>query len=1353
MEQQVVFGKVAFTPKGEWLSKEKYERYDMTYKGACIYISLKDENKAALDDETAWVKYFEYGRITTEKIADEGITNEKLKDGLISWAKLDDNVKNIIASREEGGVALSNQLGNSEKIGISQKKLTEEITDIKRQVGSIADEEDLTVVKKAGLTQQVELKLKDKAYDPDVHSGMGRKYLRKNNVVVGGIPFMGIVENVNAAEGDEEEIIDEVFFDRVRERFVGAIVSLDPTTQAKSYSFLMQWEDYGTMAYSLYVPISISRMYDLNGVPYKWSGTDLVVYDGADRGEKVKNVLTQAMLQDADGHNLENTIFHIQYDYTLDGESIEVPAGSILLFEGGSISNGTLTGDFTVVKAIGTEVFHNVTLPGNVESIDKEVADLKAMDNDLSGRITEEANRAMGSETNLQQGIGGLDSRLQQVEGLAELSVEGGQIGIASATDFTNRTAEGDLKIPTVGAILNAADDEPTAGSDKLVKSKFVLDNKAEQKLSIDSARVPFEHRSIKGLGSGYLEYLDNDTRIKIELPSENIKSVKIIDKETYNFITVCLFENYIPTNKFIQLQPSSYTDIQNSIKSITNFVPNKILIVLSKKDGSSLIDVTDIQDIIDIKTIYGTSKQYYYKKPLYVYSSGVITYDDYNKSITFTAGTKIIIRDINLDLKTVTINENTSFIFNNSTTTFVFLRGEQILGGISSDIKDTDLVLFFFSWNAQSIAGGELFNSLEIQANKLEIQANTNESQSFIGANYSFEHGGYVGVSSGVVSLTSANIRCRFIVKVSKIKSIRFKNNYKGAAILLQNCYIPTSVFYPIRTTATSGTINIKEYITEAEFDVKYLMCTIVKGNNEDMSDLESIDDAIEIIPEDGFIKTTTRITQKSFCCMQGSISQSTGLYPTLLQYYVDYSYTPSFIKYRGKLKVLSEWPVAVFWYDQEQNIISYETKSEAPYEFENDNAYFFRIRIAKGWIRNAVIESYWEGDDEVYQKLPIDDGYQHLTFGVHIKKGVVLDNTSSQIDSGFVKTLNHGVIHLPESYRENCEATPLIIYLHGAAERYSVTSNRFGNNVRYSPEWSAAGFAQLDVDMTPEIYNTGTTSGTVHTGDDYECVVAAYQWVINHFNIRKDGVYLFGRSRGGMAVLSILGKYNYSEMPIICALSNAGANSMLLYGLFRQTTATWWRIFCESNGLDTLNPPTYTSGLLVDNYNIVEFLRNNIDIWWDKTMVALRLIVNNPTEYKTPIDIFNLLVSSYTSSSNKGKTFIQDFVEKCEFRSPVPLRFDWCAGDTIQTWESTSYGNYGSAGKNGFVNNKLTGNAIYRRWPSCPSGNEPHYHEKFNLYEGQYTLPNGAVVENPSMAQVEWLLWALSQDNRFIS
>ena len=63
--------------------------------------------------------------------------------------------------------------------------------------------------------------------------------------------------------------------------------------------------------------------------------------------------------------------------------------------------------------------------------------------------------------------------------------------------------------------------------------------------------------------------------------------------------------------------------------------------------------------------------------------------------------------------------------------------------------------------------------------------------------------------------------------------------------------------------------------------------------------------------------------------------------------------------------------------------------------------------------------------------------------------------------------------------------------------------------------------------------------------------------------------------------------------------------------------------------------------------------------------------------------------------------------------------------------------------------MNNKLTGNAIYRRWPSCPEGDEPHYHEYFNLED--YTLPNGVGIEDASMAMTEWLLWAMGQDERF--
>lgn len=67
------------------------------------------------------------------------------------------------------------------------------------------------------------------------------------------------------------------------------------------------------------------------------------------------NTLTQAMINDA------NTIYHIQYDYTL-AANITIPANCVLLFEGGSISGAyTLTGNDTniiadLVKIFGTEL-------------------------------------------------------------------------------------------------------------------------------------------------------------------------------------------------------------------------------------------------------------------------------------------------------------------------------------------------------------------------------------------------------------------------------------------------------------------------------------------------------------------------------------------------------------------------------------------------------------------------------------------------------------------------------------------------------------------------------------------------------------------------------------------------------------------------------------------------------------------------------------------------------------------------------------------------------------------------------------------------------------------------------------
>lgn len=60
-----------------------------------------------------------------------------------------------------------------------------------------------------------------------------------------------------------------------------------------------------------------------------------------------------------------DTIYVIRYDFDLDGEEVTIPAGCVLEFDGGSISNGTLNGDNTVIWSGLEKIFEtDITIGG-----------------------------------------------------------------------------------------------------------------------------------------------------------------------------------------------------------------------------------------------------------------------------------------------------------------------------------------------------------------------------------------------------------------------------------------------------------------------------------------------------------------------------------------------------------------------------------------------------------------------------------------------------------------------------------------------------------------------------------------------------------------------------------------------------------------------------------------------------------------------------------------------------------------------------------------------------------------------------------------------------------------------------
>lgn len=72
------------------------------------------------------------------------------------------------------------------------------------------------------------------------------------------------------------------------------------------------------------------------------------------------NTLTQHMMRKP------NTIYIIQYDYCLAGQTIEVPENCVLQFEGGSFRNGTLQGSKTkVISKFDNVIFSNIDFSGS----------------------------------------------------------------------------------------------------------------------------------------------------------------------------------------------------------------------------------------------------------------------------------------------------------------------------------------------------------------------------------------------------------------------------------------------------------------------------------------------------------------------------------------------------------------------------------------------------------------------------------------------------------------------------------------------------------------------------------------------------------------------------------------------------------------------------------------------------------------------------------------------------------------------------------------------------------------------------------------------------------------------------
>lgn len=207
----------------------------------------------------------------------------------------------------------------------------------------LPDEEDLTKSAPDAKGNSY-LSLKDRQYEPDKYSGLGRKILRRRVVEIED-PIYGIQEKNLLLQADfsEENTIYEIRYDfDFKNNTINIPKGCILSYQGGSLS-------NGTIAYNstliegneVIKNISIEGEYNYIGET-RDSIYNPTIHSGLGRKFLQKNiingvnVLTQDMLQ------YTNTVYIVKYDFSLNGETIILPINSYIEYEGGSISNGNI---------------------------------------------------------------------------------------------------------------------------------------------------------------------------------------------------------------------------------------------------------------------------------------------------------------------------------------------------------------------------------------------------------------------------------------------------------------------------------------------------------------------------------------------------------------------------------------------------------------------------------------------------------------------------------------------------------------------------------------------------------------------------------------------------------------------------------------------------------------------------------------------------------------------------------------------------------------------------------------------------------------------------------------------------
>ena len=122
-----------------------------------------------------------------------------------------------------------------------------------------------------------------------------------------------------------------------------------------------------------------------------------------------------------------------------------------------------------------------------------------------------------------------------------------------------------------------------------------------------------------------------------------------------------------------------------------------------------------------------------------------------------------------------------------------------------------------------------------------------------------------------------------------------------------------------------------------------------------------------------------------------------------------------------------------------------------------------------------------------------------------------------------------------LPQNYNPNGAPVRLVIYVQGSGGSHWTDRSFNGSDNLRALYVAQEGYAVMMINGITAKYHAlyPEVNDNFATPTGMACYMQAYRWMLDNYNIKTDGIFVYGKSLGGVGVGNIL----YSKLPVLAA------------------------------------------------------------------------------------------------------------------------------------------------------------------------------------------------------------------------